>query len=34
MSYAEESIKDASDWVLQYNISETVYAVPRFSTKN
>jgi hypothetical protein len=34
MSYAEESIKDQSDFLFEYKQPERIYAVPRFNTRN
>lgn len=34
MSYAEESIKDQSDFLWEFKRAERVYAVPRFNSRN
>ena len=34
ISYAEESIKDQTDFLYQYMVAHKVYAVPRFNTRN
>ena len=34
MSYAEESIKDQSDFIYEYQQTGVIYAVPRFNTRN